>query len=311
MDKIDEKILAELDKNPRTHLTQLAKKCRVSQQVADYRIKRMIENKTITKFGAIVNLKALGLEHYRVFFTFNAKRYSYEEILNYLENEKEIYWSCRIGGKYDLLIVLFVKDFEGFDKFIDNFNKAFPGLVKDYKSCYVISHELYKHKYLSHDSSFIQYGYNDAIKKIDDLDRYILSEIKDNCRVSALKLSEGKEISYKTVINRIKALEKQKIILGYRIFLKSEEKKPYIILFSFRDYSKKIENDLLTYLRNHKQITQIARLFGVWNLFIHIRAENNEEIQKLLIELRDKFEIIDNYETIPLFEDISINLMPS
>jgi DNA-binding Lrp family transcriptional regulator len=67
MDKIDWKILAELDKNLRIYTSKLARKCRVSQQVADYRIRRLLENGLITKFGTIVNLKALGQEHYRVF----------------------------------------------------------------------------------------------------------------------------------------------------------------------------------------------------------------------------------------------------
>jgi DNA-binding Lrp family transcriptional regulator len=63
-------------------------------------------------------------------------------------------------------------------------------------------------------------------------------------------------------------------------------------------------------LASSKESTQVVRLFGIWNLFIHLRSENNEEVQKILIDLRDKFEIIDNYEIIPIFEDISINLMP-
>ena len=74
MDKIDQKMLMELDKNPRMSASALAKKCRISQQVASYRVNKLVDANTITKFGTIVNLKSLGLEHYRVFFRFHAKK---------------------------------------------------------------------------------------------------------------------------------------------------------------------------------------------------------------------------------------------
>lgn len=317
MDKIDQNLLTALDQNPRIALSKLAKRLRVSQQVLDYRLRRMIKEGKITKLAAIVNLKALGLEHYRIFFSFHSKKnYSASDVFSYLKSRKGIYWAAKVGGRYDLVVVLFVKDFEGFDKFIDEFNATFPGLIKDHKACYVTEHRIYRHKYFCEDKicPAISYGYNEEIANIDELDKYILDKLKDNCRISALELSSGmpkkSKVSYKTVINRIKALEKNKVILGYRPYIKSEKEKPYIVLLSFKDYSRESEKSLTSYLGSRKEITQLARLFGVWNLFIHVRIEDNEKLQQLIVELRDKFDIIDDYEIIPVFEDIAINLMP-
>lgn len=311
MDKIDKKLFKELDINPKTPLSRLGRKLRISQQVANYRLKRLFKEKHITKLGTIINLKALRQEHYRVFFTFNSrKQYSDDRLFSYLKNKKGVYWAARIGGKYDLLIVLFVFDFEEFDKFIDDFNHNFPGLIKDYKSCYVLDHYIYRHKYFSKNYSRINYGYNDKIIDIDDLDYYILNKIKDDCRISSLDISRGKDVSYKTIINRIKSMEKNKVILGYRMFVKSKDYKPFIVLFSFKNYSRATEKKLLSYLKQNDNITQVVRLFGLWNLFIHVRIEDNEKLQNLIIVLRDKYDIIDNYEIIPVFEDVSINLLP-
>jgi len=314
MDQLDTKIVAELDKNPRLPLSQLAKKARLSQQVTDYRVKRMLNEGLILKFTPIINLKSLGLEHYRIFFTFNAKKgITNETIFSYLQDKKGIYWTARIGGKYDLIVVLWVKDFAHFDTFIDEFNNHFPGLIKDYKSCYAIDHQIHKHKFISKDYTTISYGYDEPLVDLDDLDHYILQAIKDNCRKSALEISRGKDISYKTIINRIKNLEEKRVILGYRMFLRSIEEvqqRAYIVLFSFKNYRKNIEQDLLGYVQRLDSVTQTIRLFGIWNLFIHVRVENNEKLQNIVIEIRDKFEIIDEYEIIPVFEDIAINLMP-
>ncbi len=312
MDKIDQNLLIELDKNPKISMSKLAKRLRVSQQVADYRFKRLIFNKQISKLGAIINLKSLKLEHYRIFFTFNStKGYSENGIFSYLKSKKEVYWSARTGGKYDLLVVLFVLDFEAFDSFIEDFNKSFPGLVKDYKACYVLEHYFYRHKYLSKDYSSIRYGCKEGIVEIDDLDRHILNKIKDDCRISSLELAKGMAVTYKTVLNRIKSLENKKAILGYRLFIKSEEVKPFIILFSFKDYTKEGERNLLSYLAGSPAITQVLRQFGIWNLFVHVRVKDNLELQNLVIDLRNRFHIIDDYEIIPIFQDISINLFPA
>ena len=54
MNKIDQKILRELENNPKLPLTTLAKKLRISPQVADYRVKRMLKEKTILKFTPLI-----------------------------------------------------------------------------------------------------------------------------------------------------------------------------------------------------------------------------------------------------------------
>lgn len=51
-------------------------------------------------------------------------------------------------------------------------------------------------------------------------------------------------------------------------------------------------------------------MFGIWNLFIHVRIENIERLQEIIIDIRNKFERIDDLEVVPIFEDLTINLMP-
>lgn len=314
MNRIDAKIMEELEHNPKIPLTVLAKRLRISPQVADYRIKRLLKEKTILKFTPLINLKSLGLEQYRIFFTFSSqKKYTNKDIFNYLQNQPGIYWAARIGGQYDLTITLFVKDFTAFDLFLDRFNKQFPKLIKNHTASYGIRHYIYRHKYLSKDYSTITYGSDDPLVKLDELDYAILENIKNDCRQSALAIGNKLKVSYKTIINRIKALEKKKVILGYRLYysnLKKQERQSFILLFSYQDYSGEKEKELLGYVQQLNPITQAIRLFGRWNLFLHVRSLNNEELQELVIQLRDRFNIINEYELIPVFEDIAINLLP-
>ena len=311
MDKLNTKIIQELDKDTKISITKLAKKIRVSQQVADYRLKKLTQQETIKKFGTFLNLSALGLEHYKLFLTFNATdKVIIKQLFNYLKKKSGVFWAARIGGKYDLLITLFVKNFYQLDTFLENINSEFPGLVKDCKSCYGIDHYIYKHKFISKDYSHEQYGCNEnSTAEIDNLDKEILKRLTKNCRTSALEIANQINTTYKTVINRIKVMENKKIILTYRLFLNTKEL-PFCLLLSFKNYSTKKEKKLISYLGELAGVTQTIRLFGLWNLFIHIRADNNEELQKLIIKLRNKFDIINEHEIIPIFQDIAMNLFP-
>jgi DNA-binding Lrp family transcriptional regulator len=309
VDKVDHKILAALDGNPKITTMQLARSARVSQQVADYRLKRLQHRGVIAKFGTIINLKALGLEHYRIFFTLNPVQKG-DAIFSYLKSRKGVYWAARTGGTYDLVVILFVRDFGEFDVFMDEFNARFVGLVKDYKSCYGIEHRIFKHKYLTQDRTIVASTCDDDFKDVDDLDRAILNEIKSDCRKSSLEIAAKTNVTYKTVLHRIKAMERERVILGYRLYLRSDEHRPFVLLLSFKNYAKDAEKRLLAQLAAEREVTQVVRLFGMWNLCVHVRTKDNESLQQFVIALRGKHSLIDTYEIIPIFEDIAIDLMP-
>ena len=50
-----------------------------------------------------------------------------------------------------------------------------------------------------------------------------------------------------------------------------------MLLLSFQDYSKDQERKLLSHIEGHKNITQSLRMFGIWNLLVHVRAKNIEQ----------------------------------
>ena len=128
--------------------------------------------------------------------------------------------------------------------------------------------------------------------------------------MSSLEISKYCDTTYKTVQNRISSLEKNEVIAGYRLFMNLEEYKPYLLLISFQSYGRDVEKKIIAYARNNKLITQITKLFGNWSLLFHIRTKSQRDIQNLIIELRNNYKIIGNYELIPVFEDIAINHLP-
>ncbi len=316
VDVKDKKILKELDNNPKITTSALAKKVRLSQQVVDYRINRLKKNGLISYFGTILNLGKLGFEQYRIFFQLkDESKESHEEIVKFLQTHKQVYWSASAGNKWDLLAVIFVKNYDDLQDFLDLMFKKFNTL-KDYISSYIIYHEFYQHKFLQDKTKDNAIRLNLANPgkhlALDNIDKAIINKIKHNCRQSNLEISKGLPVSYKTVQNRIKRLEELNFIQGYRVFLNSEliGQKAFQILISFSKYGREEEQKLLLYASRHPNITQGIKMFGKWSVLLHVRTEDMRSLQQIIIDIRNRFSAIGKYEIVPIFQDYSIDLFP-
>ncbi len=313
----DLRILQELDNDPQIRLSALAKRVRLSQQVVDYRVKQLLAHGTINHFGAIINPAVLGFEQYRISFqlsplTDEEKR----DILSHLQQHSHVYWAALVGNKWDLFVVIYAKSYQELDHFLHDIFSAFPKSFQDFDVVKTLSHEFYGHKYLHikppYASIKLPLDRTNRSIELDETDYAILKQIRMNCRCPSLEVSKHCGVTYKTVQQRIKKLERSGIIAGYRLFLRSEIHgyKAYLLFLSFRSYGRVVENKLMGYARNHKYITQASKLFGRWSLLFHIRAPDELTLQELLVELRNMYPSIGDYEIVPVFEDIAIDHFP-
>ena len=315
LDVKDLKILKELDVDPRIQTTKLAKKVRLSQQVVDYRIKKLVEQGIITSFGSVFNFSKIDYSQYRILFTFGSvDEVKRNAVIEHLKNDNNVFWISSVGSKWDLFVIIFVNNYDMFENFLDELFNKFPKVLSDYDALYVPYHEFYRHKFLNEkNTQAISINFSDKANiELDDIDKNILKQVKNNCRVSSLEVGNKCDVSYKTVQNRIKKLEENKFIVGYRLFLNSEQLgySAYLILFPFTSYGRGEEKKLFSYARQHKLITQVSKLFGGWSLLFHIRTKTRRELQELLIEMRNFHPSLGQPEIIPVFDNFKVKNMP-
>lgn len=313
----DLRILQELDNDPQIRLSALAKRVGLSQQVVDYRVKQLLAHGTINHFGTIINPAILGFEQYRILFqisflTNEEKR----AILSHLQKHSQVYWAALVGNKWDILVAIYAKSYQELDHFLHDIFSRFPKSFQDFDVVKTLSHEFYGHKYLHSKPPYTQIKLSldrtNQPLEIDEIDYSILQQIRMNCRRPSLEVSKHCGVTYKTVQQRIKKLEHAGIIAGYRLFLRSELHgyRAYLLFLSFRSYGRVVENKLMGYARNNKCVTQASKLFGRWSLLFHIRAPDELALQELLVELRNMYPSIGDYEIVPVFEDIAIDHFP-
>lgn len=316
--KKDNAIISALDVNPKSTESQLAKKLNTSQQVVGYHIKKLLKEKIIVNFGTLFNLSKIGYAEYRVLFKLsNISEETKQNIVQYLKEHTAVSWAAIVGGTWDLFLIVFVRNYAEFDLFLDKLFNKFFGAFSDYDACYTLLHELYYHKYLHNKNADtkpieIDFANIDNSIKLDKTDKKICHFIKTFCRQSSVEIGKKCGISYKTVQNRIRKLEQQGFIKGYRALLKSEilGYKAVMLLLSFQSYTSHVENKLFRHARNNLFITQAVKLFGTWHMLFHIRITDDKALQNVIIEIRNLYPIIRDYEIIPVFEDITMDTFP-
>jgi Lrp/AsnC family transcriptional regulator, leucine-responsive regulatory protein len=309
----DKKMVVLLDENPRLSQSRLAKKLHVSQQVVSYKLSHLLETGIIIKLCAIIDTMKLGFEEYHLFFRLSKFIEIEREFFDFLSGRDNILWAAKIGAYYDVMVQVMVRNYIALERFIEHLQKVFPGVFGDYFILRVNEHIMYNHVVFSDKHSIkkiMSYGVPEETVSLNHLDLQIVLNLKDNCRLSSLSIANKIGVSYKTVRNRVKKLEQDKIIVGYRLFHHMAEYMPYLVLIEFGFYSAEMEKKLIAEIYNTPNFTQYWKVFGKYALNLHARCRDYEELHDLFAKLRERHPIIRGYILIPVFKDIILDFFP-
>src|SRR3989344_8480673 len=99
LDKVDRKILLELDTNARATYQQIGKKLGIGKNNVQYRIKRLQEDKVIKKFVTQFSIGKLGLFLGKIYMQLSGLNQKTEhELYNHLLKDKRISWVAKSEG---------------------------------------------------------------------------------------------------------------------------------------------------------------------------------------------------------------------
>lgn len=317
LDVIDTKILACLDENARTPLTQIAKKTKISTQLAKFRLERLEKKGIITSYYTTIDIAMLGYTSYRILVPLmNTNKEKYQEIINYIHDLPNILWLVNCGGRFDIIFNITARNPPHLDKQLKKILTRFPDQIKNYTIAATLSAHIFKRKFLY--NSFKQekeqyFGEEKQIIQLDKIDKQILEILSINARENAVKIANKLNISPNSVINRIKNLKKKRIIQGFKplIHLEKIGYEAHKILVKLQSRNMKREQELFAYCSTHKNVTYFLKMVASWDIEIEPEVKNTEELQKFIMNLRDNFsDIIKDIEVIPLYHDYFYNYYP-
>lgn len=292
IDKIDQKILLELLKNSRISISLLSKKLKISRDVANYRINKMIENQIIRNFITEIDLEKLGF--CSAFFCLNIKPEIEKEFIEYIESLDFTSWSGTLSGFWSIGMAIYGKNLNEVEK---NFQTIFEKYHK-----YIINHrfEFYKSNHFFYEKYFE--GNTEILKTketkyiLDKYDKIILNLLSKNSKISSVEISKKVPLTAVAIANRIKTLEKNNYILKYSIYINVFKLELFQYYFFMKNNNLSDRKKIYQFLITHKKVCSYLDYIGDPFIEFGIFVKNPYEVREIIQELRQNFpqsDIID------------------
>lgn len=310
LDKIDRKLLFELDNNARQTNKHLAKKLRVSPEVIRYRIKRFEEEKVIRYYMAIISPEKLGYYHYEVYFRFQDLEEAKEkELIAYLKKKNNILWLSSCMGHYDLVFSVIAKDNLEFSRIIEDILENYGNNIfeRNIQSTVQIPH--FTRNYLTGKKITQEIPYKSGREKkepIDEIDFKILKYVMDNAREPITKIADKTGETIDVVKYRLRKLEKKGIINTYRPFIDKEKIGHQLnqILFRFRNLKRSVKIRFIEFVKQFDKSVYVLDTMGSYDLILELEPKDQKQLNIILKSIRNEFsESILEYETITITKE--------
>jgi len=318
LDLTDRKILHQLDLNARAPVSIIARRLRLSREVVNYRINKLIENNIISKFHTIIDISKLGYSAHKVFIRFqNMTEEKERQFVEFVKNNENVVYSASYDGKFDIVVSIWAKNIEDLALRLKEIDSKFGNYIAEKQIATIVKGEYNVRNYLVDSKSVRRESFFGSVPqkiKLDDVNRKILFELSKNSRLTVVEISEKVRLSADAVAKRIKLLEKSGVIQGYNI-VPNEENYSFIhykILISLHNLNEERERKFVNYCKSNKNIWYFCSCLGNWNYEIDLDINNASAFREFLRELKINFsDIIKDYSVLTTFKTNKYNFCPS
>lgn len=311
LDKIDRRILYELDKNCRISDNKLAKMVKRSREAVRYRIKKLVNDGIIQGFITSINPSKFGYMFYKLYFQLANIPDERKKFYQYFKSLPGLYWFGGNDGVWDFHATLYAKDVKEINKVKNRIFTDFKHLILKKDMGILVNVRQYPKKYLVDDIKErpepTMFADDILLNELDSLDKQMLNKIAQNARMPLVEIAKKTGSTVDIVRNRMRKLEDNGTIMQYRIAIDHtrlgyEMFKAFIY---FHNLSEQDEKMLFEYAKQHTRICYLIRQLSAWDIEIEMMAHNYEEFISIIDDIREKFsKVLKNYEFCLMREDI-------
>jgi len=317
LDLRDKKLLYELDLDSRQSFNTLAKKLKLSKTSVIYRINNLLKEGVIKQFQTIIDVGKLGFMGFRLYLSFQgATPEKKKEIIKFLKQKDIVAWIVSIEGDYDIGVLILTRSIkeinifwkellENYVNYINNRILTIMTKVSYFSRAYLLDlkHNIYEINLITEPEE----------TKIDDKDKEILKLMAPNARISIIDLSSKVKLTPKTIIERIKQLEKKKIIVGYKTIFDLEKLgyEYFKVHFRLNNVTKEKEKKFRAYVKTNPNIIYDDEVLGGDDFEIEIQVKDLNELRVILDKIYKEFaEIIKEHKIMRFYEEHKYLFLP-
>ena len=293
LDVKDRKILYELDKNARISFSELSKKIRLSKNSVIQRVKNLEEKKIILDYNGLINLNQIGYSTYDVYLKFqDATPKREREIIDLALKNKKVGFVGKIEGSVNLVFLISAKTPEEFYEIWDSIYKKIRKNVKVIRIAILLEYHHFTKDYLLGDDisqRTVEKTGKKGYAEVDKIDLGILKLLSHNARISLLELSLKLKVTPKTVRSRIRRLEKEGIILGYKINLNFQKLgyEYYKVLLTLNNLE--IRKELYEWILRNPNVVYFDKFLNGADFEFDVEINSFEKFVELLENIKRDF----------------------
>ncbi len=294
LDIKDKRILLALDMDARKPDSSIAKIVGLSKQLTNYRIKRLEKQGIILSYYPVIDHTKLGLQLYRIALKLeNATKEKEQEILNYLKTHAS--WIVSVLGPWDIWMALYAKNEYQFMDFWNQFYEKFGYYVNDKWISLMTAFLNFEHSFIyphkKNRARRFVLGEKPSDLAVDEIDVQILQELTKNARQTSLELASKINQTERVVRYRIKRLENQHIILGYRQFINTAllGMKYYKLFIQLKDAKNQDIKKIKSYITQGQNVTYNTVALGGYDFEIEVHFHDSNELMEFITNLKESF----------------------
>jgi len=298
--KRDKRLLYEFCMDSRLPYTVLARKSRMSQQLAAYKIKAMRESGLIAFSYPMIDYSRFGLLQFRVHFRVNYRsKQTFLDLVTKLSKHNDVAEVVERGGKHDLVVTFAARNPSAFNKTLRRLIEENHDQLKDYMILTTVVSHYFPKKYLiglEDNTRDTVIGGDRGMAEVTNIDKKVLHLLVDDTRARTVDIAAKVGINPRTCIATIKRLKSFEVLRGFSSILDPKESGllQSIMLIKYQNLSIKDEEKLRLFCITNKYITEMHKLFGNYDVAITIEAESAVHLRSVSIQIRERFENIIN-----------------
>lgn len=303
--KRDLKLLYELDANYRKPYTQVGKKLRMSEQLVSYKVRSFAKAGIIAGQYPLIDYSRFGLLTFIVFFKVHYRsEQNFRKLIELLKEHENVMTVIECDGKYDLLVIFAAKNPSSFNKKLKHLLSRNSELRDWMILTSVVEHHYFR-DYLAgkEGGEDTVVGGDREETTLDAFHKEILKALIDG-KKKVIDIAAALECTPKTVISRLKWLQQQNILRGYRLLLNTNALgiSTNLILVKSRHSTLEQEEELRHFCRYNPSIVKFTKTFGEWDALLQVETKDRSEFRTIFLQLRERFDdIIADTDTFRIF----------
>ncbi|MCX6778181.1 MAG: Lrp/AsnC family transcriptional regulator [Candidatus Micrarchaeota archaeon] len=310
LDKINRRLLYELDKNARVSDSRLGRIVRRSRESVRLRIMKMQKEGIIQEFSTSINPGKMGYMGFKMYFQLANIPDERKKFHDYIRKLPGIYWFGENDGVWDLHATFYARDVEEFNALKNKVYTDFRHLIIKRDIGVLVNVRQYPKRYLVPELKErpepTMFAGEVVENKPDELDKKILRILARDARIPIVELARKTGSTADIVRNRMKKMEKDGVIMQYRVAvdhmkLGYEMFKTFVYFYNLPE---KDEQRLIEYARQSPNIVYLVRQLSSWDIEIEMMGKDYAEFNEFMNEIRMKFAgVIRNYEVAFMKDD--------